>query len=210
MKQIQLAAQPRKEKGKGPARRMRRAGYVPAVIYSGGRPAEMLLVRRQDLEKVLRQVTGQTAFLEVLVEGQGPRMALLKDLQLDFLGKNILHADFYEISAEQEIEVEVPLEVKGESKGVAAGATLTQNIYSVTLKGKIAAIPDTLVVDISDLEAGEAIHVGDLPLPEGVSLMEDPDTVVVACFMPTAEAAVEEGEEAEAEEAVEQEPVTEE
>jgi len=200
MEQIPLAAARREGTKKGAASQLRRSGRVPAVIYGAGHQAENLSVAIADLEKVLRQVTGENAFLSLKVQDETPRMAVLKELQGDHLGKNILHVDFYEVRADQKLVLDVPVEIQGEAKGVNLGGVLNVATYTLSLEGLAKDIPDTIVIDISDLQINESIHSQDLKLPAGVSLASEENIVVVSCTPPAAEVkeAAEGEEEAEA------------
>lgn len=131
-------------------------------------------------------------------------MAVIKDLQYDYLGKNVLHADFYEVRADQELTLEVSIELVGEPKGMTAGALLSQSAYTASVTGLIADIPDNIELDISEMEMGDALHAENLTLPEGVKLHGDDNYMVVslseAILATEEEAEEEEGEEGESEE----------
>lgn len=185
MEQIPLSASSRQGTGKGTARKLRSAGQIPAVIYSAGHQAENLSVAIQDLEKVLRQVTGDTAFLSLTVDGAAPRMAVLCELQTDYLGRKFLHADFHEVKANEKITLEVPLEFVGTAKGVNLGGVLTAALHSVRVRGLVADLPGQVTVDVSGLGLGEGIHLAELPLPAGVEAIFDDNDVVVHCVEPS-------------------------
>ncbi|MCB2188108.1 MAG: 50S ribosomal protein L25 [Deltaproteobacteria bacterium] len=200
MQQIALSGESRATSGKGPARRMRVEGMIPAVVYGGGHQPQSLSIPQRDLEKVLRQVTGDTAFVSLSIEGQTPKMALIKDLQLDSMGKRVLHADFYEISPDQELTVDVTIELTGEAKGVELGGVVSQQAHSVAVTGRVADIPDTLTVDISELDLNQTLHSDQLVLPAGVSLATEENFAIVICSL-VMERAEEEEEGEEGEEA---------
>jgi large subunit ribosomal protein L25 len=198
MQQIPLNATRREGLGKGVSRQLRAAGQVPAVIYSAGQPAQTLAVAAADLEKVLRQVTGDLAFLALTVDQDAPRMALLKELTHDNLGRRVMHVDFYEVRPDQKMTLEVPLEFTGEAKGINVGGVLNVAVHTVTLRGLLQDLPGSLSVDVGGLDLGMAIHVADLPLPAGVEAIFEDNSLIVACAAPAkAEAAAPaEGEEA--------------
>ena len=202
MEQLALSAAPRTGSGKSVTRKLRVAGQIPAVIYSAGHAAENLTVAQADLEKVLRQVTGDTAFLSLQVAGGAPRMAMMRELQTDYLGRKFLHVDFYEVKADQKITLEVPLEFTGVPQGASLGGVLTAAMHSVKLRGRMADLPGDITLDVSGLGLGEGIHLAELPLPAGVEAVYDKNDVVVHCVEPSegkAEAATGEGAETEAE-----------
>jgi large subunit ribosomal protein L25 len=185
MEQIPLSAVIREGSGKSVTRKLRAAGQIPAVIYSAGHPAESLTVAMTDLEKVLRQVTGDTAFLSLKIGDGDPRMAVLRELQADYLGRKFLHVDFYEVKADQKITLEVPLEFTGTAKGANLGGVLTAAMHSVKLRGRMADLPDSITVEVSGLGLGDGIHLAELPLPAGVEAVYDKNDVVVHCVEPS-------------------------
>lgn len=197
MKQIPLAAVRRETTGKGPARQLRAAGKIPAVIYGAGKDSEKLMVETRDVEKLLRQSGGGSAFLALSIGDEAARPAMLQEMQHDFMGKKVVHIDFYQIKADQEIHVEVPIELSGEAKGAGEGGLINQNLHGIMLRGRIADIPDAVVVDISGLGVGDNIHTDDLTLPANVTMMSDEAVLIVACAAPAANEEPSEGEEGE-------------
>ena len=158
MEQIPLTATRRESTGKGPAKQMRVQGKVPAVFYAGGQEAAKLTIEQAEIERLLRGTSGGNAFLSLTIEGEAPRMAVIKDLQFDYLGKSILHADFYEVRADQELTLEVSIELTGEPKGMTSGALLSQAAYTASVTGLVADIPDSITLDISAMEIGDALY----------------------------------------------------
>ena len=206
MKQIKLAVTSRNTTGKEAARKMRAAGQVPAVIYGAGKPGETLVVELADLQKVLRQVSGSMAFLELDTGSGKPKDAILQEVQTDYLGRKIVHVDFYEVSETQELTLDVPLNYIGQPKGLDEGGITTTSYYSITVKGNIKDIPDSLDVDISGLALDEALYIEELETPKGVQVLFDENYPLVSVSLPKApeepeDEEGEEGEEGEAEEA---------
>lgn len=212
MEQIPLAATSREGAGKGAARRLRAAGEVPAVIYGAGKEADMLSVAQRDLEKVLRSVTGSIAFLALKVDEGSPRTAILQQLQTDPLGRKLLHVDFYEVRPDQKLTLDVALVYVGEAKGAGEGGVLSIAEHTLTVQGTVGDIPDSIEVDVTELEIDDAIYLRDLTMPEGVEAVADDELMLVAVNPPAlpeeepeeeGEGEGEEGEEeaAEAEEA---------
>lgn len=198
MEQIPLTAIRRESTGKGPAKQMRVKGQVPAVFYAGGQEAAKLTIEQAEIERLLRGTSGGNAFLSLTIAGEAPRMAVIKDLQFDYLGKSILHADFYEVRADQELTLEVSIELVGEPKGMTTGALLSQSAYTASVTGLVADIPDSISLDISEMEMGDALHAENLPLPEGVKLSGD-DNYMVVSLSEAILATEDEGEEGEEE-----------
>ena len=188
MEQIPLTAARRDTQGKGFARRLRAQGRIPAVIYSAGHQAESLSVAVKDLDKVLRQVTGETAFLSLSIDEAPARMAVLRELQADYMGRKFLHVDFQEVKADQKLILEVPLEFVGEPKGANLGGILSTATHSIRVEGLVSDIPDSVTVDVSGLGLDEAIHLADLALPTGVRAVFEDNDLVVHCVEPSAAA----------------------
>lgn len=209
MEQIPLSVTRRQGAGKSLARKLRAAGSIPAIIYGSGREAESLSIALGDLEKLLRQVSGQTAFLSLLIDDEKPRMAVIREIQTDYLGKQPLHVDFYEVKADQELTLDVTIEFIGTPKGSEEGGLLDVQNHTVSVQGTVTSIPESLQLDVSELGIGDTIHASELELPQGVSLAIDEGVVIASCYIPAvsaeevSEEELEEGEEAEGEKAEE-------
>lgn len=205
MEQIPLAVTTRTETKKGAARRLRAEGMVPAVIYGAGKGNTLLSVAVSDLIKVFKQAGGTTAFLALNVEGEGtPRLALMHEVQADTLGRKPVHVDFLEIRPDQEQVIEVPLEFVGTPAGAEEGGVMTVAAYTLAVRGLLAAIPDSIEVDVSGLNINDSIFAEDISVPGDVRAVIDENHVVVSVQPPTLAALPEEeaeGEELEGEEA---------
>ncbi|WP_427366435.1 50S ribosomal protein L25/general stress protein Ctc [Candidatus Caldatribacterium saccharofermentans] len=191
---VTVALERRQELGKGGARKLRRVGYVPAVLYSrdSASGSEPLKIRLGELERILR-IPGVTHhILELSIDGE-KRRGIIKDIQYNPVKNEIWHIDFYEVKADQKISLTVPVVIQGESKGVKAGGILEIVTPELEIECLPDAIPEAIVVDVTELEVGDAIHVRELKVPEGVTVAENPDEVVVVVTPP--EVAVEEEEE---------------
>jgi large subunit ribosomal protein L25 len=180
--------EPRKNKGTGTrvARRLRARGKVPAIIY-GHKQAPVPIALES--EAVWDLIKRATHLAELSVDGGASETVLIRDVQWDHLGKEIIHLDFARVSAEESIETEVRLDLKGTAPGVAEGGVLEQLIHSVTVTCRAGSIPDTIRIDVANLHVGQAVHVRDLALPEGVTLDADADQLLVHIVARAAEAA---------------------
>ena len=158
-----LVAQTRSEFGKGAARRARRAGLVPGVLYGhGGEPVHVDLPAHE----LFLAVRGQkNALLELVIEGK-KQLALVKEVQRHPVSRDLLHADFLAVKAGEVVDVEVPVSIIGES---AAGTQHTQEEFALLVKAPATAIPESIEVDITGIEAGTAVRVADVTFPEGLS-----------------------------------------
>ena len=183
-----LLAEERTEFGKGSARRARRVGKVPTVLYGHGAEPRHLDVPGHDLFLIVRG--NKNALVELKIEGK-TQLALVKDVQVHPVRRDILHADFLAVKVGEKVDVEVPVVVVGEP---VPGTVHAVEEFTILVKAPATAIPEHLEVSIEGVEAGTALHVADLQLPAGVEVELDPETVVVS----VQEAAEEAEEDAEA------------
>jgi large subunit ribosomal protein L25 len=172
---VLLKTQPRKEHGKMHARRLRRQGLVPGVIYGH---KEATLAVSCDGEVLGHAVRHGVRVLDVQAGGKVEK-ALIKELQWDHLGKEILHVDFARVAADERVEVNVRVELRGTAIGIAAGGVVDQPIHLLPVECLAIAVPDSIRVSVTELQLGQAIHVRELVLPEGVKVLADPEAVVV-------------------------------
>lgn len=189
-----LIAQSREATGSRAARRLRREGLIPAVLYGHGTESVALSLQFDQVQAALRH---GAHLVDVKYNGKA-ETALLREVQWDTFGQEILHVDLARVSAGERITVEVPLELRGSAPGVKEGGRLEQYIHAVEVECLATAIPDSLRVSINDLHLNASITVGDLEVPSGVVIQHSPDSLVVQV--------IEVHEAAEAEEA-EHEPV---
>ena len=184
-----LVAQTRSEFGKGAARRARRAGLVPGVLYGhGDAPLHVDLPGHE----LFLAVRGQkNALVELVIEGK-KHLALVKEVQRHPVSRNLLHADFLAVKAGELVDVEVPVSI--------IGTQHTQEEFALLVKAPATSIPESIEVDITGVEAGTAVRVADVTFPKGVVSELDPETVVVTV---NEEVVEEEEEAAPAEEAAE-------
>ena len=188
------ARDPQKNKGTGTrvARRLRSEGRVPAIIYGHKQAPVPISLPRDAVHDMIKKST----HLAELDLGGSSETVLVRDVQWDHLGKEVIHLDFARVSAEESIETEVSLELRGHVPGATAGGVLEVVVHSIPVVCRASAIPDSIRVDVSSLGLGHAIHVRDLVLPEGVTVHADPDLLLVHVVARAAatEAAPAEGE----------------
>lgn len=193
MAENQLVVEVRRETGKGGARRLRRAGRIPAVIYGKGRESTPIALDGSRLLRILkRSERGLNTLLEVHSEDPefGRRTALVKELQRHPVRGDLLHADLYEVDLQQTVEVSVPVHLVGTARGVSvSGGIVEHTLREIEVECLPGSIPDAVEVDVSALDIGDSLHVSDIPLPAGVSLRTDPSLAVVSVAAPAAEEA---------------------
>ncbi|MFH1847729.1 MAG: 50S ribosomal protein L25 [Candidatus Omnitrophota bacterium] len=210
MEQINLAAQVRETRGKGPAKRLRKSGVIPGVVYKGGKDNISLQMGERDFFKAIHTKAGLNAILTLQIEGakkdSKPKIktVIVKDVQHHPVSGGVLHVDFTEISLTETLRVQVKVDAKGEAAGVKEeGGTLEHIMWEVKVACLPTQIPEKIVFDVTALKIGDSVFVKDLKAPEGVKILDDPEAVVFSVKPPHAvEEAVapEEGEEAGAEE----------
>jgi large subunit ribosomal protein L25 len=189
--EVRIHAELRSEFGKGAARRTRRAGRVPAVIYGHGAPARHLSLPEHELMLALK-----TPNALLRLEGLGrPELALPKAVQRNALKGAIEHVDLIEVKRGEKVTVEIPVRVSGD---VFSGGLLDQQLITISIEAEATNIPDGIDVDVDGIEIGTALHARDLPLPSGASLQTDPDALVLHVLTAAAEQAATGAGEAEA------------
>lgn len=178
-----LVAQERKEIGKEAASRLRRAGFLPAVVY-GKAVSLPLRVQTKEVEKMLAQA-GEKSFIRLRIEDGQVREypALIREVQRHPSRRDLVHIDFYQVSLEDELVTEVPVVLVGEPPGVKAGGVLQHGVRAVEVECLPADLPAELVLDISSLGLGEAATVADLQPPAGVKIRSELDTVLASIIV---------------------------
>lgn len=202
METARLIAHRRQKTGKGVARRLRRAGKLPVVLYGHGETLA-LSVDDRAVWLIRHSEAGENTIIDLVIDGDQPETcnAILRDIQIDPVSQGQLHADLYRLVMDEPITVTVPLEFinEPEDRLKVAQAVLTPLLREVEVQCLPRDIPDTIVVDLADLQVGDVLHVGDLRLPLGITLITDAEeTVVTTSISAAAEMAAEEAEAAEA------------
>lgn len=180
-----LDAAKRSTKGKNEARRLRAAGRLPAVVYGaqkiGDTPApESVSVDPKPFLKILHSASGFNTLITLKVEGGGEARVLAKNVQLDPITHHPLHADFYRVNMERKITVTVPVLLKGEARGVKVDGGVLDFVHrEIDVETLPANIPDSIVVDISNLGIGDSVHVRDVAADAAWTPVTDPDQMII-------------------------------
>ncbi len=182
-----MDAKPRADHGSRAARRMRAKGQLPAVIYGHKEETIPVTVPMDEFQKALRH----GARLVDLVTNGKAQKTLIREVQWDYLGQDIVHVDFARVSADERIKVDVRLEIKGTAPGSTGGGVLEQPMHALHIECLAMSVPESIRVNVGHLQVGQAIHVKELELPEGVKALVDPEAVVVHVMAPRVEAAPE-------------------
>jgi large subunit ribosomal protein L25 len=191
MSEIVVGAQRRSLTGKNVNRRLRAEGRIPGVLYGSHKEPVAVAVSPQDIAAILQSAAGENTLFDLDVEGDR-RKVILKQFQVEPVKGSLLHADFFEVALDKPIEVRVHIELEGTPVGVKAqGGHLEFITRELEIECLPTKIPDRLPVDVSALELGRNFRVSDMILPDGVTVLTDPDVVVAHVVMPRAEAAPE-------------------
>jgi large subunit ribosomal protein L25 len=186
MAEIVLAAQPRDAKGSKAAARLRKKGRIPGVVYGHKEATVAVSVGAEELDRAIR--VQHARVLELDLAGK-KETVLIRELQWDYLGRDMVHIDFARVSKDEKVKVLVPIELRNTPKNTGGGV-LEQPLHQVHVECLAVAIPEAIRVDITNLLLGEPIHVSDLKLPEGVTVLEGKEMVVVQLRLPGQEAVV--------------------
>ena len=183
MEVTDLAAQVRKEQKKGPARRLRQKGFVPAIFY--GRSAEniLLAVKNDELVKLYKDKKNH-AFIKLIIDDGGSKniekLSLIKELQVQPLTGKLYHADFYEVDIKRKLTVDVSLRFVGKAIGVENGGELQHIRREVKVSCLPLDLPDHIDVDVTNLDIGDSIKIRDLKVAEEITILDRPDSAVAA------------------------------
>lgn len=182
---------PTKNKGTGSraSRKLRKAGRIPAVVYGHKLPVVPISMEKTE---VTAMMAAASHLAELDLAGT-TETVLIREIQWDHLGRDIIHVDFERVNREELIETQVNIEVRGEAVGVAEGGRLQQLVHELAVKCPAGNIPDVIRVDVTELKIGEGVHVRDLKLPQGVVAQLEPD-VLVLNIAAVSQGAEEEGE----------------
>ncbi|MBN1473423.1 MAG: 50S ribosomal protein L25/general stress protein Ctc [Syntrophaceae bacterium] len=182
MEVTDLAAQIRKEQKKGPSRRLRQSGFVPAVFY--GRSAEnMLLAVKNEALVKLRKDKKDHSFIKLIIDDgkqKIEKLSLIKELQVQPLTGKFYHADFYEIDMKHKLTVDVSLRFVGKAVGVDNGGELQHIKREVKVSCLPSDLPDHIDVDVAALDIGDSLKVKEIKVPEGVTVLDSPDAAIAA------------------------------
>jgi large subunit ribosomal protein L25 len=198
---MKLEVQERERRGSADARRLRKEGLIPGVLYGNGKQPHAICIRERELRRVLTGPSGLHAILDVVLEGEKTTHAsILKDYQQDPLRGHISHVDLQEVRLDQPIQASVNVQLIGEPEGVKEGGVLSQVQREINVEALPMEIPEHIELDVSGMAIGDTLRLADLPEREGVKYLDDPEeTVLATVTLPTRveepEPEVEEGEE---------------
>jgi large subunit ribosomal protein L25 len=183
-----LSASTRNSAGKGAARTLRSAGQIPAIIYGHAREPQALAIPTREFEKLLERVTAESTVIELDVGGTVAR-TLIREIQRHPFKKQILHIDFQELVAGEKVSVNVPIVLTGIPEGVrVSGGILSQVMSELTIRVDPVNIPRRIEADVTNVAIGHSLHVSDLSVPDGVEILDEPESTVAVVSAPKVEA----------------------
>ena len=186
--QLKINAQPRTEAGRNAVKKIKQAGLVPAVIYGAKDPARNIQIVERELARLLDHAASESVLVEVNLQDGGSRTALIQEVQHHPVTGKVLHVDLHVVAMDELMHAEIPVETTGEAEGVTTGGgvleVILRNLEISCLPGDL---PDAITVDVSKLSIGDSVHVKDLTLPRGVTVLNDAELSVVSVAPPTVE-----------------------
>jgi large subunit ribosomal protein L25 len=191
MQAIEIRGEVRVADGKGGARRARRAGHTPGILYQKGGENLPINLDSKQFERILSKHSSGTIVLDVKLAGQDRELnALVKDLQRDPLSSRVIHVDLLHVTMSQNVTVMVPVHLTGSAIGIKQGGILEHFARDLEIECQVGNIPDGITLDVTALEKGHSYHVSDLQPPEGVRILTAADRVVVGVIQPRTEVEV--------------------
>ena len=188
MKSVSLSAFPRELNKRLGVKKVRTNGRIPAVIYGRHNKPQNLEVTSKDLEQVIHTAHSEILLVNLAVD-KGSRLALVREIQHHPLSGKMLHVDFQEVAENEKVTAMVPVETTGEAEGVKVGGGVLEHVlFKVKVRATPKDLPDVINVDVSKMQIGQSIHIGDIATPEGVEIIGKKETPVVAVAAPLTEA----------------------
>ena len=187
MSNSKLTVEKRNETGTLRMRRLRKTGKVPAVLYGHGEGTVMLTATEKEINKMIDR---ESHIVDLAGEVTGT--ALVKDVQWDALGSNVLHLDLARVDADEKVEVNLQIELHGEAPGIKDGGVVMLVQHDITILCPVSGVPDHIICEVGELELDAVISAGDLKLPEGAELTGSPEETIASCQEPKEEVVEEE------------------
>ena len=198
MEAVALKAAPRTRMGRSEVKKLRADGGIPAVLYGKGIDPAAIEISGKDFDRLVQHSVSENVLVDLTVDGGSgaAQLALVQEVEHHPLTGDILHVDFHKVSADEEVTVSVPIETHGEAVGVkTSGGTLEHVLFRTKVKALPKNLPAVISIDVTDLEAGHILHLGEIPLPEGVEVLGAKDIPVVTITKPRVKAADDSAEE---------------
>jgi len=199
MEQAKLVSELREGRGKGAARAARRAGLVPAIIYGHKLAPMAIQLPERNLHRFMVS-SGENILINMGIGKDESETVMLKEIQIDPVSRQIVHADFIRVSLEERVATHVPIILIGSAPGIAEGGIQEFLLRELEVECQVGLIPENIEIDVSSLDIGNQVRVGDVTLGEDMAILDDPSTIIVAVAAPIIREEEEEGAEVEIEE----------
>jgi large subunit ribosomal protein L25 len=187
MKSVLLNAFPRTQARRGGAKKLRDSGRVPAVIYGRQTKPENLELVARELGDLIKHSVSENILVDLAVD-KAKRLALVQEVQHHPLSGKVLHVDFHEVSATEKVTVMVPVETIGEAAGVKTGGGVLEHVlFKIRVRGLPKDLPEQIIVDVTHLEVGKSVHLGEIKAPAGVEILGDKKVSVISVALPKTE-----------------------
>jgi large subunit ribosomal protein L25 len=190
MKSVQLNAAPRSQTRHGEVKKLRATGRIPAVIYGRQTKPENLELNAKEMSDLILHSASENLLVDLAVKDNArpKRLALVQEVQHHPLSGQVLHVDFHEVGEDEKVTLNVPVETAGEAVGVKTGGGVLEHVlFKIKVRALPKDLPEQIVVDVSQLELGKSIHIGDLTVPPGVEILGDKKTSVISVALPKTE-----------------------
>jgi large subunit ribosomal protein L25 len=190
MKSVALKAYPRSQVQRAEVKKLRAAGRVPATIYGRQAKPQNLEISAKEISDLIHHSVSENLLVDLSVENdaRSKRLALVQEIQHHPLDGKVLHVDFHEVAENEKVTVQVPVETTGEAAGVKTGGGVLEHVlFKLKVRCLPKDLPDQILVDVTALEIGKAIHISDIKAPDGVEILGDKHITVVAVAAPRAE-----------------------
>lgn len=188
MKSVLLTAFPRTQIRRGEVKKLRTTGRVPAVIYGGKTQPQNLEINAEEFENLIHHSASENVLVDLAVGKDGKRLALVQEVQHHPLSGKVLHVDLHEVAANEKVTIMVPVESTGESVGVKSGGGVLEHVlFKIKVRALPKDLPEVITIDVSALEIGQSIHLGDIKAAEGVEILGDKHLSVLAVAAPLTE-----------------------
>lgn len=181
--EVTIQAESRPGTGKGVARKLRAVGKVPAVLYGRGLEPIPVAVDRMSLMRAFKTDAGRNVLIDLEVDGD-THLTLARELQRDPVRGTIVHVDFLKIARDVAIEVDVPIHIDGEAPGVKEGGVIEHHLWSVRVSCLPGNVPERMDADVSAMVIGDMLRVADLKVPDGVTVLTNPEEAVLGVVVP--------------------------
>ncbi len=190
-KTLLLKGEIREHTGSRHAAKVRKQGRIPAIVYGHKQDAVAISL---DAHSLIDGLHHGRRLMDVQI-GRKQEKMIIKDLQYDYLGRDIIHVDLMRVDVTETVRVTVPIELKGTAKGAHESGIIEEHTDHLEVECKVTDIPESIVVSVKEVDVGDSLHAGDIELPDGIKLVSPPDIVLVTCSLVAAAKSTEEIEE---------------